>query len=220
MLFFWEVYFISGGGTAALFFVLGQGEAYVTWGPWISAIALMLWLLMDVDKIRRGAVADPVSAVQIPSDPFIDFFSPKDGYTALLRCFPTSALPVKVIRMQQQIQRQGVLYALGALPYPLGLAPHLLQDALRRAGRRDLTHRMIWSCAPADGAGPNSGRQWHKVQAVLRQPRVLLTLAFTSVTVGGNWLLFIWAINNGPHAGCEPGLLHQPVQYCCSACCS
>lgn len=41
-------------GLPLLFFVLGQGEAYVTWGPWISAIALMLWLLMDVDKIRRG----------------------------------------------------------------------------------------------------------------------------------------------------------------------
>ncbi len=37
-----------------LLFMLGHGEAYVTWGPWISAIALMLWLLLDVDKIRRG----------------------------------------------------------------------------------------------------------------------------------------------------------------------
>ena len=24
------------------------------WSIWISAIALMLWLLMDVEKIRRG----------------------------------------------------------------------------------------------------------------------------------------------------------------------
>ena len=41
-------------GLPLLFFVLGQGEAYVIWGPWISAIALMLWLLREVDKIRRG----------------------------------------------------------------------------------------------------------------------------------------------------------------------
>ncbi|BEE15890.1 hypothetical protein JD499_16015 [Aeromonas enteropelogenes] len=41
-------------GLPLLFFALGHGEAYVTWGPWISAIALMLWLLRDVDKIRRG----------------------------------------------------------------------------------------------------------------------------------------------------------------------
>jgi hypothetical protein len=41
-------------GLPLLFYLLGQGEAYVTWGPWISAIALMLWLLADVEKIRRG----------------------------------------------------------------------------------------------------------------------------------------------------------------------
>ena len=41
-------------GLPLLFYMLGHGEAYVTWGPWISAIALMLWLLLDVDKIRRG----------------------------------------------------------------------------------------------------------------------------------------------------------------------
>lgn len=41
-------------GLPLLFYALGQGEAYVTWGPWISAIALMLWLLKDVTNIRRG----------------------------------------------------------------------------------------------------------------------------------------------------------------------
>lgn len=41
-------------GLPLLFFAFGHGEAYVTWGPWISAIALMLWLLRDVDRIRRG----------------------------------------------------------------------------------------------------------------------------------------------------------------------
>lgn len=30
-----------------LFILLGEGQTYVTWGPWISAIALMLWLLKD-----------------------------------------------------------------------------------------------------------------------------------------------------------------------------
>ncbi|MFM4704702.1 hypothetical protein [Aeromonas bivalvium] len=41
-------------GLPLLFFLLGQGEAYVTWGPWISAIVLMLWVLRDIGKIRRG----------------------------------------------------------------------------------------------------------------------------------------------------------------------
>ena len=54
MLFFLGSVLFLVVGLPLLFFVLGQGEAYVTWGPGISAIALMLWLLMDVEKIRRG----------------------------------------------------------------------------------------------------------------------------------------------------------------------
>ena len=54
MLFFLGSVLFLVVGLPLLFFVLVQGEAYVTWGPWISAIALMLWLLMDVEKIRRG----------------------------------------------------------------------------------------------------------------------------------------------------------------------
>ncbi len=54
MLFFLGSVLFLVVGLPLLFFVLGQGEAYVIWGPWISAIVLMLWLLMDVEKIRRG----------------------------------------------------------------------------------------------------------------------------------------------------------------------
>ena len=54
MLFFLGSILFLVVGLPLLFFMLGEGEAYVTWGPWISAIALMLWLLLDVEKIRRG----------------------------------------------------------------------------------------------------------------------------------------------------------------------
>ena len=81
-----------------------------------------------------------------------------------------------------------------------------------------LTHRMIWSCALLMVL-VLLGRQWHKVQAVLRQPKVLLTLAFTSVTVGGNWLLFIWAINNGHMLDASLGYYINPCSTCCSAWC-
>ncbi|MGL6476463.1 EamA family transporter RarD [Aeromonas hydrophila] len=94
--------------------------------------------------------------------------------------------------------------------YPLGVGPHLLQDHCRRAGAEILTHRMIWSCALLMVL-TLLGRQWHKVQAVLRQPKVLLTLAFTSITVGGNWLLFIWAINNGHMLDASLGYYINPL---------
>ena len=80
-------------GLPLLFFVLGHGEAYVTWGPWISAIALMLWLLMDVDKIRRGKGCPASHTPTIPQTSFIRFF-PRKRIATLIFCdvFPHPTL--------------------------------------------------------------------------------------------------------------------------------
>ncbi|MFM5379522.1 EamA family transporter RarD [Aeromonas dhakensis] len=111
--------------------------------------------------------------------------------------------------MQQHVQRQGVIYALCA--YTLwGLAPIYFKTIAAVPAAEILTHRMIWSCALLLVL-TLLGRQWHKVQAVLRQPKVLLTLAFTSITVGGNWLLFIWAINNGHMLDASLGYYINPL---------
>ncbi|HDZ8833189.1 EamA family transporter RarD [Aeromonas dhakensis] len=111
--------------------------------------------------------------------------------------------------MQQHVQRQGVIYALCA--YTLwGLAPIYFKTIAAVPAAEILTHRMIWSCALLLVL-TLLGRQWHKVQAVLRQPKVLLTLALTSITVGGNWLLFIWAINNGHMLDASLGYYINPL---------
>ncbi|MBX9563090.1 EamA family transporter RarD [Aeromonas hydrophila] len=111
--------------------------------------------------------------------------------------------------MQQHVQRQGVIYALCA--YTLwGLAPIYFKTIAAVPAAEILTHRMIWSCALLMVL-TLLGRQWHKVQTVLRQPKVLLTLAFTSITVGGNWLLFIWAINNGHMLDASLGYYINPL---------
>ncbi|WP_421167590.1 EamA family transporter RarD [Aeromonas dhakensis] len=111
--------------------------------------------------------------------------------------------------MQQHVQRQGVIYALCA--YTLwGLAPIYFKTIAAVPAAEILTHRMIWSCALLLVL-TLLGRQWHKVQAVLRQPKVLLTLTFTSITVGGNWLLFIWAINNGHMLDASLGYYINPL---------
>ena len=69
--------------------------------------------------------------------------------------------------MQQQIQRQGIIYALCA--YTLwGLAPIYFKTISAVPAAEILTHRMIWSCALLMVL-TLIGRQWHKVQAVLRQ---------------------------------------------------
>ncbi|GAB6906715.1 EamA family transporter RarD [Desulfosarcina cetonica] len=59
-----------------------------------------------------------------------------------------------------------------------------------------ILHRMLWSfviLVPLVVAG----RQWHAFRHALATPRILGTLLLTSVLVGANWLLYIWAVNNG-----------------------
>ncbi|MBL0627479.1 EamA family transporter RarD [Aeromonas jandaei] len=111
--------------------------------------------------------------------------------------------------MSQQTQREGIIYALSA--YTLwGIAPIYFKTIAAVPAIEILTHRVIWSCALLMVL-VLLGRQWHKVQAVLRRPKVLLTLAFTSFTVGGNWLLFIWAINNGHMLDASLGYYINPL---------
>lgn len=39
-------------------------------------------------------------------------------------------------------------------------------------------------------------RQWRQVKNLLKTPKKIFLLALSAVLVGGNWLLFIWAVNN------------------------
>ncbi len=57
-----------------------------------------------------------------------------------------------------------------------------------------LMHRMVWSfffLLPVLAVR----RQWPEFIAVFTSPRLLLIMIATSILVSGNWLLFIWAIN-------------------------
>ncbi|MGL5040791.1 MAG: EamA family transporter RarD [Aeromonas sp.] len=111
--------------------------------------------------------------------------------------------------MPQQIQRQGVICALCA--YTLwGIAPIYFKTIAAVPAAEILTHRMIWSCLLLLVLTLVS-RQWHKVQKILRQPKVLVTLLFTSVMIAGNWLLFIWAINNGHMLDASLGYYINPL---------
>ncbi len=58
-----------------------------------------------------------------------------------------------------------------------------------------LTHRVIWSFFFMV-ALISVSRQWPQVKKLLKTPRKIFLLALSAVLVGGNWLLFIWAVNN------------------------
>lgn len=58
-----------------------------------------------------------------------------------------------------------------------------------------LTHRVIWSFFFMI-ALMSISRQWSGVKTLLKTPKKVFLLALSAVLIGGNWLLFIWAVNN------------------------
>lgn len=91
-------------------------------------------------------------------------------------------------------QKLGGLFAASA--YSLwGLAPLYFKQIDFIPASEILIHRIVWSfvllllvlLALKQGA---------KVMTVLRQPKMLGWLLLSAVLLGGNWGLFIWAVNN------------------------
>ncbi|MBK5015569.1 MULTISPECIES: EamA family transporter RarD [Pantoea] len=96
--------------------------------------------------------------------------------------------------MDTQQTRQGVGFALGAY-FIWGIAPAYFKLVKQVPATEIMTHRVIWS-ALFMLLLITLSRSWPGVRSVLRQPKKVLLLALTAVTVGSNWLLFIWAVNN------------------------
>lgn len=90
--------------------------------------------------------------------------------------------------------RQGVLYAVAAFLI-WGICPLYFKLLAQVPAGEILTHRIIWSCVLLL-ALLLAGRQLHRIRAALRQPRQLLNLTVSALLVAGNWLLFIWSVNN------------------------
>jgi chloramphenicol-sensitive protein RarD len=59
-----------------------------------------------------------------------------------------------------------------------------------------VAHRTIWA-VPVALAFVLAARQSRQVLSVLRNARVMGWLALSAALIGGNWLLYIWAVNSG-----------------------
>jgi chloramphenicol-sensitive protein RarD len=94
-----------------------------------------------------------------------------------------------------QRHRAGLFYGLGA--YLLwGVLP-LYFKALAHVGATEIVaHRIVWSLAFL-AALLTFAKRWRTVGVALRTPRVVLTLAATSILIATNWLIWVWAVNNG-----------------------
>lgn len=91
-------------------------------------------------------------------------------------------------------QKQGMVFAASAF-LMWGLAPLYFKALQQVPALEILVHRIVWSVGLLLVIIA-AGRNWHKLQAVFRQPKTLLLLTITAVLLGFNWGLFIWAINN------------------------
>ncbi|BEO30825.1 MAG: EamA family transporter RarD [Serratia marcescens] len=96
--------------------------------------------------------------------------------------------------MDAKQTRQGIFFALAAY-FMWGIAPAYFKLIQQVPADEILTHRIIWSFFFML-ALISLGRSWPKVRVACQNRKRLLLLAVTALLIGGNWLLFIWAVNN------------------------
>ncbi|WP_102794414.1 EamA family transporter RarD [Bowmanella denitrificans] len=96
--------------------------------------------------------------------------------------------------MTDRTAQTGVLLAIAA--YTMwGFAPMYFKLLLDVPATDILLHRIVWSMLVLVILVLVSG-QLPKVRQAIVNPRVMKVLLISGLLLGGNWLLFIWAINN------------------------
>ncbi|WP_037388549.1 EamA family transporter RarD [Serratia symbiotica] len=96
--------------------------------------------------------------------------------------------------MDAQQTRQGIFFALAA--YLIwGIAPVYFKLIQQVPADEILTHRVIWSFFFILLLISLS-RNRPQVRTTCQNRKRLLMLAITALLIGGNWLLYIWAVNN------------------------
>ncbi|RWR02749.1 chloramphenical resistance permease RarD [[Pantoea] beijingensis] len=111
--------------------------------------------------------------------------------------------------MDAQQTRQGILYALGAY-FIWGIAPAYFKYIKQVAPGEIMTHRVIWS-ALFMIILISLGRNWAAVRKTVHQRKKVFLLALSALAIGGNWLLFIWAVNNNHMLEASLGYFINPL---------
>ncbi|MBB1341332.1 EamA family transporter RarD [Pseudoalteromonas sp. SR44-5] len=106
-------------------------------------------------------------------------------------------------------QRKGVILACMAF-FMWGLAPIYFKLLQHISAFEILMHRVVWSVLfiVIIVAVMN---QWHKVQHVLKHPKLIAMLVITATLLGFNWGLFIWAVNNDHMLDASLGYYINPL---------
>lgn len=105
--------------------------------------------------------------------------------------------------------RQGVLFAIAA--YTMwGVAPVYFKLLQQVPALEILAHRIIWSFVLVllliFGL-----RRWQRIKPVVTNKKQMLRLTIATFLLGGNWFLFIWAINNNHILDASLGYYINPL---------
>lgn len=106
-------------------------------------------------------------------------------------------------------QKLGGLAAICA--YTLwGIAPLYFKQIAEIPSLEILVHRIVWSCLLLLLVVV-AIRQWSQVLAVVKQPKLMSLLLLTSLLLGFNWWLFIWAVNQNHMLDASLGYYINPL---------
>ena len=114
-----------------------------------------------------------------------------------------------------QGSRRGFGYGVAA--YALwGVLPLYFKAIARIPAVDIVAHRVLWSLpflailiAVANG--------WGKVREAIRRPKTLGILGITALLMGGNWLLYVYAVTSGHILAASFGYYLNPLAKSCSA---
>ena len=104
---------------------------------------------------------------------------------------------------------RGFILGLGA--YALwGVLPLYFKAVAEVSAVDIVTHRVLWSL-PFLAALIAVGRGWPKVRAAAASRKTLGVLAVTALLIGGNWLLYVYAVNSGHLLAASFGYYLNPL---------
>ena len=73
-----------------------------------------------------------------------------------------------------------------------------------------MVHRVVWSLLFL-AIVLTIRRQWQWVRPLMREPRIVASFAVSALLLSGNWLLYIWAVNNGHVIEASLGYFINPL---------
>ncbi|WP_102565704.1 EamA family transporter RarD [Vibrio sp. 10N.286.49.B3] len=110
---------------------------------------------------------------------------------------------------EKQRTRQGILLAIAA--YTMwGIAPIYFKSIIEVPPLEILSHRVFWSFFLL-AALVHFSKGWRTVRDTLTSKPKMTYLLATSVLVGANWLIFIWAVNSNYMLDASLGYYINPL---------